>query len=272
MTKSAILGWLLLGLVVFGAVGANVLATHDPQAQDLTANLRPPGAAGFLLGTDSLGRDVLSRILFGARISLLVGVSAVLIQGSLGTVLGLLAGYLGGALDLTVMRLADLQLSIPPLILAIGVMAVLRPSLVNLILILGVAGWPYYARLVRGEVLSLRRREFVDAARCVGCGNTAILLRHVLPNILASLIVLATFFVPLMIIQEAVLSFVGVGVPPSVPSWGSMVADGRDFLSTAWWIATLPGLAIFVTVVGINLAGDWLRDALDPRQSQPVSF
>ncbi|MFI5266319.1 MAG: ABC transporter permease [Chloroflexota bacterium] len=267
MTKSAIIGVALVGLVGLGAILAGWLAPHDPLAQDLSLGLRPPLSAAFPLGSDSLGRDLLSRILFGARVSLAIGVSAVLVQGSLGTLLGLLAGYIGGTADMAIMRLADLQLSIPPLILAIGVMAVVGPSVANLILILGVAGWPYYARLVRSEVLSLRQREFIEAARCIGCRDSGILLRHVLPNVAASLIVLATFFVPLMIIQEAVLSFVGLGVPPSVPSWGSMVADGRDFLSTAWWIATLPGLAIFATVVGINLVGDWLRDVLDPRQA-----
>jgi len=227
-------------------------------------NLRPPGSPDFVLGTDSLGRDVLSRLLFGARISLIVGLCAVAVQGSIGTLLGLLAGYFQGAADVAIMRLADVQLSIPPLVLAIGVIAVLGPSLVNVILILGITGWPYYGRLVRGEVLSVRERDFVLSARAVGCPARLILWRHILPNVSTSLIVAATFAVPLMIVQEAALSFLGLGVPPSIPTWGAMVADGRDFLSTAWWIATLPGLAIFVTVVGINLLGDCLRDALDP--------
>jgi peptide/nickel transport system permease protein len=267
VSRSALIGCALVALVALSALLAGWVAPFDPLAQDLSRGVRPPLTAGLLLGTDSLGRDILSRMLFGARVSLVIGVSAVLVQGSVGTLLGLVAGYGGGAADMAIMRLADLQLSIPPLILAIGVMAVVGPSVGNLILILGVAGWPYYARLVRSEVLSLRQREFIEAARCIGCRDGAILLRHVLPNVAASIVVLATFFVPLMIIQEAVLSFVGLGVPPAVPSWGAMVADGRDFLSTAWWIATLPGLAIFGTVVGINLIGDWMRDVLDPRDA-----
>jgi peptide/nickel transport system permease protein len=218
-----------------------------------------------LLGTDALGRDVLSRLLFGARISLVVGLTAVIIQGSLGAVLGLLAGYFKGAVDMLIMRLADLQLSIPSLVLAIAVIALLGSSLLNVIVILGFTGWPYYARLARSETLSMRERDFVLAARAIGASHVTILRRHILPNIATSLIVTATFSVPLMIVIEASLSFLGLGVPPSVPTWGAMVADGRDYLAVAWWIATLPGLAILVTVIGINLLGDGLRDVLDPK-------
>jgi peptide/nickel transport system permease protein len=264
-----LVGGVLVGSIALAAVLAPWLAPYDPSAQAIVRRLRPPiWAAGTLehvLGTDSLGRDVLSRLLFGARVSLLVGLSAVAVQGAVGTVLGLTAGYFKGRVDLLIMRLADLQLSIPPLVLAIGVIAVLGSSLTNIILILGLTGWPYYGRLVRSEVLSIRERDFVLAARAVGASDSTILWRHVFPNVTTSLTVAATFAVPLMIIAEASLSFLGLGVPPSVPTWGSMVADGRDFLGTAWWIATLPGIAILLTVLGINLFGDGLRDALDPR-------
>ena len=267
--RSALVGGVLVGSIALAAVLAPWLAPYDPSAQAIVRRLRPPiWAAGTLehvLGTDSLGRDVLSRLLFGARVSLLVGLSAVAVQGAVGTVLGLTAGYFKGRVDLLIMRLADLQLSIPPLVLAIGVIAVLGSSLTNIILILGLTGWPYYGRLVRSEVLSIRERDFVLAARAVGASDSTILWRHVFPNVTTSLTVAATFAVPLMIIAEASLSFLGLGVPPSVPTWGSMVADGRDFLGTAWWIATLPGIAILLTVLGINLFGDGLRDALDPR-------
>ncbi|MBV9119212.1 MAG: ABC transporter permease [Chloroflexi bacterium] len=264
LPPSGVIGLLVVIVVVVAALFANMLAPHDPTAQDLMVNLKPPGSPGFALGTDSLGRDVLSRLMYGARVSLIVGIAAVAVQGTIGTILGLLAGYFKGPAESAIMRLADLQLSIPPLVLAIGVIAVVGPSLLNVILILGITGWPYYGRLVRGEVLSVRERDFVLAARSSGCGSGRILWKHVFPCVTTSLIVSATFAVPLMIINEAALSFLGLGVPPSIPSWGTMVSDGRDFLSTAWWISTFPGLVIFATVVGINLLGDWLRDTLDP--------
>lgn len=266
--KSAMVGLILVSIVVLAGLFAPWLAPHDPSAQDIMVNLRPPLWAGgdrdYPLGTDGLGRDILSRLLYGARVSLLVALAAVAVQGGIGTVLGMQAGYSKGRVDLFIMRLADLQLSLPPLVLAIGVIAVVGPSLANIILILGFTGWPYYARLVRSEVLSLRERDYVTAARALGAGDVRILWHHILPNVTTSLIVAATFAVPLMIIAEASLSFLGLGVPPSVPTWGAMIADGRDLLSTAGWIATLPGLAIFATVIGINLLGDSLRDALDP--------
>jgi len=266
--KSAAVGLVLVSLVVLAALLAPWLAPYDPNAQDIMQNLRPPFWAGgdmeHPLGTDALGRDIWSRILFGARVSLAIALCAVAVQGSVGTILGLLAGYFKGRTDLYVMRLADLQLSVPPLVLAIGVIAVLGPSLTNIILILGLTGWPYYGRLVRSEVLSVRERDFVMAARALGASDPGILRRPIWPNVTTSLTVAATFAVPLMIIQEASLSFLGLGVPPSVPTWGAMIADGRDLLSTAGWIAALPGMAIFATVVGVNLLGDWLRDVLDP--------
>jgi peptide/nickel transport system permease protein len=269
--RSMAAGGTLVAIVIVAAILAPWLAPADPAAQDISRRVHPPfwsgGAIANPLGTDALGRDMLSRLLFGARVSLLVGLSAVAIQGSLGAILGLAAGYFKGTVDMAIMRLADLQLSIPSLVLAIAVMAVLGPSLINVILVLGFTGWPYYARLARSETLSVRERDFVLAARSIGAPHRTIIWRHILPNIATSLIVVATFTVPLMIVVEASLSFLGMGVPPSVPTWGAMVADGRDFLAVAWWIATLPGLAILLVVLGINLLGDGLRDALDPRTS-----
>ena len=267
--RSMLVGAALVALIVLAAIFAPWLAPADPSAQDLSRRVHPPawngGDLSNPLGTDPLGRDMLSRLLFGARVSLVVGLSAVAIQGSLGATLGLAAGYFKGRVDMLIMRIADLQLSIPPLVLAIAVIAVLGSSLVNVIVILGFTGWPYFARLARSETLSVRERDFVLAARSIGASHPTIMRCHILPNVTTSLVVAATFAVPLMIVLEASLSFLGVGVPPSVPTWGAMVADGRDYLAPAWWIATLPGLAIFFVVLGINLLGDGLRDALDPR-------
>jgi peptide/nickel transport system permease protein len=257
--RAALLGLVVVLLVVVGALFA----------QDLGKRLLPPswlegGEPGYLLGGDPLGRDILSRIIYGARISLMVGVIAVLIRGTGGVLLGLLSGYKGGWFDSVVMRFGDIQMALPFLVLALAIMAVLGPGLRNVIIVLGITGWVFYARVVRSEVLSLREREFVDAARVVGARTGRILSRHILPNAAASVIVVATLDIALMIILEASLSDLGMGVQPPTPSWGSMVADGRDYLSTQWWVSTFPGLAIFVTVMAINLVGDWLRDVLDP--------
>jgi peptide/nickel transport system permease protein len=255
--------------VFLAAILAPLLAPHDPIEQDITLRLRPPSwqpaATGFYpLGTDALGRDMLSRLIYGARISMIVGFAAVLLQGIVGVAAGLVAGYYGGWADNVIMRLVDIQLGIPFLVLAIAVAVVLGGGLWNIVMVLTVTGWVFYARVVRGEVLSVRERDFVLASRVAGSGAGRILFRHLLPNIISSAFVLATFQVARMIIAESSLSFLGVGIPPPTPSWGSMVADGRDFLSSAWWISTLPGLAIALTSLGANLVGDWLRDVLDP--------
>jgi peptide/nickel transport system permease protein len=261
----------LLGAFILAGIFAPLIAPHDPETPALATRMLPPGTTAegsfFLLGTDALGRDLLSRILFGARVSLVVGVCAVAIGGSIGTLLGLLAGFYGRGVDAAITRLADLQLSIPFLILAIAVMAVLGAGLSKVILVLGLTSWIMYARVVRGEVLAVRSREYVLAARALGAQDATLLWRHILPNVSTSAIVIGTFDVARAILSEASLSFLGLGVQPPTPSWGGMVADGRDYLTTAWWVSTWPGVAIALTVMAINLLGDWLRDVLDPASS-----
>ena len=219
----------------------------------------------YWLGTDSLGRDVYSRIVYGAQVSLTVGLSAVLISGTVGLLLGLVSGFFGGWLDDLIMRVADIQLSFPTILLALAIMAVLGSGLDKLILVLGLTGWVQYGRIVRGQVLSVKQEEFVLAARATGERNWRILFEHILPNIWSPVIVIASFSVATNIIAEASLSFLGVGVPPSVPSWGAMLADGRQFVGLAEWLTIPAGLAISFTVLSINILGDWLRDFLDPR-------
>ena len=228
------------------------------------------GDARHPLGTDTLGRDVASRLLHGARVSLVVGFSAVLVAGVLGIALGLLSGWYRGWLDDLLMRLGDVQLAFPVLVLAVAVLAVLGASLLNLIVVLGVTGWITYARIVRGEVLTLRERDFIAAAQALGAGDGWILRRHLLPNVLPPITVVATFSVARTIIAEASLSFLGLGIPAPGPSWGAMLDEGRNYITTGWWLALFPGLAILLLVLGINLVGDWLRDVLDPRMEHGV--
>jgi peptide/nickel transport system permease protein len=251
-------------------VFASLISPFDPLAQDIGQRLKEPGwqdAQGRIhpLGTDHLGRDILSRIIHGSRIALSVGLAAVAISGVLGMAIGLVAGYFGGRVDDFFMRLADIQLAFPFILLAIAVIGVLGPSLRNIIIVIGVSSWVVYARVVRGEVLSIREREFVQAAVALGSRDWRILVRHVLPNAFTPWLVVATLDMARVIVLESALSFLGLGVQPPTPTWGGMLADGRVYLSTAWWLATFPGLAILVTVLGINLLGDGLRDTLDPR-------
>jgi len=268
--RTALFGLLVVLGVILAALLAPLVAPFDPLEQDIGQRLREPGwqdAQGRVhpLGTDHLGRDILSRIVYGSRIALLVGLAAVLISGILGMVIGLVAGYFGGRVDDFLMRLADVQLAFPFILLAIAVIGVLGPSLRNIIIVIGVSSWVVYARVVRGEVLSIREREFVQAAIALGSRDGRILLRHVLPNAFTPWLVVATLDMARVIVVESALSFLGLGVQPPTPTWGGMLADGRVYLSTAWWLATFPGLAILVTVLGINLLGDGLRDTLDPR-------
>jgi peptide/nickel transport system permease protein len=268
--RLALLGLAVIALSAVLATLAPALAPADPARNDLLARLTPPawmagGSWQHPLGTDTLGRDVVSRLLHGARVSLIVGFSAVIVAGVLGVLLGLVSGYYGGRLDDVLMRLGDVQLAFPALVLAIAVLAVVGSGLGNVVLVLGVTGWVTYARIARGETLSLRHREFVEGARALGARDAGILWRHVLPNVLPSITVVATFSVARTIIAEASLSFLGLGIPPPAPSWGAMLDEGRNYLTTGWWLALFPGLAILAVVLGINVVGDWLRDTLDPR-------
>jgi len=264
---TAVVGLAILAAFVLTAVFAPVVSPHDPTVQNLEARLSPPGSEGHVLGTDRLGRDILSRILHGSRLSLLIATSAVLISLVLGVVLGMVSGYVGGWADDVLMRLADVQLSLPFILLVVAIIAALGASLTNTILTLGITGWVIFARVVRGEVLSLKERDFISAAHALGSPHWRIMVVHLLPNVAGALIVVATLQMATMIIVEAALSFLGLsGVPPEVPSWGQMLADGREVLFFGgWWVATFPGVAISLVVLGINLYGDTLAEALDPR-------
>ena len=266
----ALIGGAILLVVVGSAIAAPWVAPHDPAKQSLIRRFTPPvwapgGNASYLLGTDQVGRDILSRIIHGARISLLVGMAAVVVSVVVGVALGLLSGYRGGRVDTVIMTVVDVTLSFPQLLLALAFVAALGPSLVTIIVVLGLTGWERYARVVRAEVLALREKDFIEAARAMGVGATRTLVRHLLPNTFSSIIVLSTLQVAQAILQEAALSFLGVGSGRTYPTWGQMIALGRDFVSVAWWLPTFPGLAILLTVLAINLVGDRLRDALDPR-------
>ncbi|MGQ0549681.1 MAG: ABC transporter permease [Armatimonadota bacterium] len=267
---SMVIGLGVIGVVVLLAAAAPLATPHSPATLNIANRLVPPawspgGSTQHLLGTDHLGRDLLSRLAYGARISLLVGLSAVAISGIVGTSLGLVAGYYRGWLDDVIMRLADFELAFPFILLAIAVLAVLGPGLEKVILVLGLTGWAQYCRLARAQVLALRETEFVEAARTIGASTARILLRHILPNTLAPMIVIASFSVASVIIAEASLSFLGLGIPPAVPSWGGMLSEGRAYIERAWWVVTFPGLALMLTVLSINILGDALRDTLDPR-------
>jgi len=262
-SRAAVVGLAVVGTVVVVAVYAPLLAPHDYQDQQLPKVLLPPfwqprADPAYPLGTDHLGRDLLSRIIFGARTSLLVGGGGVLIAGTMGISLGLLAGYFGRAVDDVIMRLVDVQLAFPPIFLVIAIMAVIGQSLLNVVLVLGLVTWVQYARVVRGATLSVKEKDFVEGARAAGAGHARILVRHILPNILPPVVVIATVNVSTLILAEAALSFLGLGVQPPTPAWGTMLAEGREVFRIAWWTAVFPGLAIVITVLGVNLLGDGL--------------
>ena len=267
---AALAGGLILLVVVGTALTAPWVAPHDPAKQSLLRRFTPPvwqagGNASYPLGTDHVGRDVLSRIIHGARISLLVGVSAVVVSVLVGVTAGLVSGFVGGKVDTVIGTVVDVTLSFPQILLALAFVAALGPSLVTIIVVLGLTGWERYVRVVRGEVLALRERDFIEAARAMGVGRPRIIFRHVLPNTMSSIVVLSTLQVAQAILAEAALSFLGVGSGRAYPTWGQMISLGRDFVTVAWWLPTLPGVAILLTVLAINLVGDRLRDALDPR-------
>jgi peptide/nickel transport system permease protein len=263
----AVTGGFIVALFIVVGLFGPAIAPHDPNKQELTAMTKPPQGlgSGHMLGTDNLGRDILSRVIHGARVSLLVAFTVVFISGVIGITLGAVSGYFGGKVDFFIQKLVEVVWAFPPLLLGITIMAFLGQGLFNLILALAIQRWIPYCRVVRGQTLSLRSREFVVAARCLGAGTSQIIVRHIFPNVVQTSLVIGTFAMASSIIAEASLSFLGVGVPPEIPTWGTMLADARIYISTAWWLPLFPGLCIFVTVLGINLLGDALRDGFDPR-------
>ena len=266
----AAVGIVIILAAVAMALFAPYLAPHPPLKQDIMLRLKPPGfmdlrsGKTLWLGTDHLGRDVLSRIIYGSRISLIVSLSAVIASAAIGLTLGLLAGFYRGWIESVVMRLVDLQMAFPFILLALAIVALLGPSLGNIILVFAVTAWPVYSRTIRGMVLTYQEREFIQAARALGSSDFRLMFLHLLPNLVSPMLVLASFEVARMILLESALSFLGLGVQPPTPTWGSMLADGRDYIRDAWWIAAFPGLAIMVTAAGINFLGDGLRDWFDP--------
>jgi len=261
---------ILVFLLVIPGLFAEWVAPHDPIKGSLAARLKPPmwekgGTSTYPLGTDKVGRDVLSRIIYGARVSLRVSLEAIIVSGVIGTTLGLLAGYFGGRIDGFIMRLVDISLGLPIILIALVFVAALGPSFATMNAVITVALWSRYARQVRGEVLSIKQRDFIARARVAGASHLRIMFRYLLPNVVNTLIVLATLQVGFVILLESSLSFLGAGIPRPTPAWGLMVADGRELIVTAWWIAMFPGLAIMLTVLSMNLVGDWLRDHLDPK-------
>lgn len=263
-TRLAVVGGAIVGLVVMAGVSATVVAPYSPTQQDIRNLLKPPGL-DHLLGTDELGRDTLTRVLYGAQVSLQVGVLAVGISLLIGSALGLVAGYLRGLVDASIMRVMDGLLALPTLVLALAITAMLGPSLSNAMLAIGITGIPVFARLVRGQVLSVRELEYIQAARSLGARDGRVMLSHVLPNVMAPIVVQASLAVPTAILAEAGLSFLGLGVQPPTPSWGAMLNTAKGYLQQDPWLAVAPGTAIFLTVLGFNFLGDAVRDALDPR-------
>jgi peptide/nickel transport system permease protein len=267
--KWGLLAAAVLLLVVGSAVGAPWIAPYSPITVDIQHRLGPPawmegGTRAHLLGTDQIGRDLLSRVVYGGQVSLVIGVTAVLISSTIGVLLGLAAGYFAGRVDWTIMTLVNVMLTFPFVLLALAVIAVLGPSLINMIIVLGVADWPLYARVIRAETLAIREREFVLAGRALGMSHFRIVFGQILPNLVSVIVVIATLQVARVIILESFLSFLGLGVQPPTPAWGNMLGEGRVYMLNSWWIATFPGLAIFVTTLAINLMGNALRDWLDP--------
>ncbi|MFI1095983.1 ABC transporter permease [Streptomyces sp. NPDC020917] len=268
--RLAVVALALLAVLLVAAVFAPLLAPADPNAQDLLMRLKPPawqhgGSTAHLLGTDQLGRDMLSRVIYGTRVSLMVGAGAALLAGVIGTVVGLAAGYFGGWPDRVLMRLADVQLAFPSILLALAIVGFFGSGLWYVILVLGITGWVSYARVVRSEVMSLRTRDFVTEARAIGVTDVAIMRRHLLPNVMAPLATIGTLHIAAAIVAEASLSYLGLGVPKETVTWGSMLADGQLYLGTSWWVAVFPGIALMLTSLAVNITGDALRDVADPK-------
>ena len=276
LRRFPVAGGLILFIFGLTAIFAPLIANHDPLSQDLAKTLLPPawdngGDSNYFLGTDHMGRDIFSRLVYGTRISLLVGFSSVFLSLVFGTWLGLAAGFFGGRTETLIMRLTDMQLSMPYIIMAIAIIGALGPSTRNIIIVLAICNWATYTRLVRGEVLAVKQNDFVELAVISGARTLRIIFLHILPNVINTLIVMATLDLGRMIIFEGALSFLGLGVQPPEASWGNMLADGRAYMTMAWHLSTLPGLAIMMVVLGANLFGDWLRDFLDPKRQQHLA-
>jgi peptide/nickel transport system permease protein len=271
--RTPIIPLIIIGVMVLTAVFADFLSSYSPTEISLSSRLRPPfweerGSLAYPLGTDPMGRDLLTRMIYGARVSLLVAVLSLIVGGGIGAAVGLVAGYYGGRLDAFIMRVADTTMAFPIILFAILFVVVVGGSLATTVIAVAMVLWARYARVIRGEVLSLRERDFVAQARIAGASSARIILVHLFPNVTNTLIVLLSLQVGWVIIVEASLSFLGAGIPPPTPTWGSMIAEGRDYIASAWWVSFFPGLAILATVLSFNLLGDWLRDALDPKLRQ----
>lgn len=269
--KTAIIGLVALVFLIFIAIFAPKIVPYNPEEQDLVNRLKPPGFKDsdgnrFLLGTDHLGRDILSRCFFGARLSLSVGLSAVIIGGAFGLVVGLTSGYWGGWVDTVLMRIVDVQLSFPFMLLALTIISILGPSIFNVTLVLAITSWTAYAKIVRNSTLTVKSLVYIEAAEAIGAPRWRLIFLHILPNVISPFIIIATFQTSQLIITEASLSFLGLGVPTNIPTWGAMLSDGREYLTDAWWIAFFPGLLLSLTSLSINFVGDGLRDAMDPKE------
>lgn len=271
--KTALLGLAIFIIVILIAIFADVIAPYPLEdAQGLSRRLKPPmwqDDAGnrYILGTDHLGRDVLSRLLFGSRVSLTVGVASVVVGGGIGLIMGLLSGYFGGYFDTFIMRLADVQLSFPFLLLSMSLVTILGSSTKNVVIVLAITSWITYAKVIRGAVLSLREKEFIEASRAMGASDLYTILVHIIPNVISPLVVISSFQVASVIITESTLSYLGLGVPTTVATWGGMLANGREYIQDAWWIGVFPGIMLMMTALSFNLMGDGLRDAIDPNQN-----
>ena len=273
LRRAPVIPLAIIGLILFTATFAPLLTPYSTTKPSLAERLTPPvwdaeGSWDHPLGTDALGRDMATRLMFGGRVSMLVAVLTLILGGGIGTAIGLFAGYYGGRLDAVLMRIADSTLAFPIILFAILLVVTLGASMANVVIAIALVLWARYARVIRGEVLALRERDFIARARVAGCSDLRILLVHLFPNTANTLLVLLTLQVGWVIIVEASLSFLGAGIPPPTPAWGAMVADGREYVDTAWWVSAFPGVAIMLTVIAFNLVGDWLRDALDPKLRQ----
>lgn len=261
---TGMLGFIIIILLIFVSIFGDWLTPHDPLYADFSKKLLPPLTDGHLLGTDHLGRDILSRIIAGTKISVIIGVTTVLIAGLFGTIVGIIAGYFRGIIDIILMRIVDVQLSFPFILLVLVVNAVIGTGLRNIIISLAIGGWVIFARVIRSEVLALREQEFITACIATGVSRLEILVKHIVPNLFTPMIILASLQVATYIIAEASVSFLGFGVQPPTPAWGNMLSEGRDYIFSSWWLITFPGLSILIAALGVNLFGDWLRDTLDP--------